>query len=142
MTTTTKKPKIKPIDLALRVNLTKRGHLGGDFDKIAGDWTVQTDFHAMGLIQNGPEAEVAQMKSENSASGCNGFDYRIGRDGAKTLAQIFAGSPRLLRAAKRVEIATGKEPKFKHSETYAALTELMAAVEGIESGALLFESLR
>lgn len=128
-------------NLPLRVNLVKHGSFGDDFSKKRGNWLVETDFHRTGEIKNGPEAHIAELDSDDEASGINGFDYKIGHARAKILAQIFAGSPALFRAAKHVNEATSREPKFKHSETYQALTELMAAVEAIENGSLIFQPL-
>lgn len=133
-----RKPAPALTEIRFRVNLVKRGRLGEDFDSKRGNWMIETDFHRTGQIKNGPEAMVAEMTTEGTASGINGFDYRLDHDRAKLLAQIFAGAPRLLNAAKMVNYATGREPKFKHSETYRALSELMAAIDDIESGKLIF----
>jgi len=125
-------------EIRFRVNLVKRGTSVEDCAAKRGNWIVQTDFHRTGQIDNGPEATVCEMDSDDTASGINGFDYRLGHDKSKMLAQIFAGSPRLLAAAKNVTEATGKEPKFKNTETYRALNELRDAIEDIESGSLVF----
>ena len=86
-----------------KVNHEKTGKFEDDFDKLPDYPIIQTNFHASGLIKNGPEARIATLDTNGYAACANtGFRHPIDRKEAEANALLMAAAPDLLEALCKV----------------------------------------
>lgn len=141
--TTIKKDRgLMPVtEIPLRVTRIQRGTFDEDLSQKLPIFAVQTDFHSLGKIKNGPEASVCEIMPQETAIDCGGtFEFRLGQDRAERIAEVFAGSTRLLRAANRLSQHAAKMPVrngYAIEVRKSDLQELRDAIDAIESGEYL-----